>query len=100
MLGALHGGRAINDAIQMVAECAKRVADSLSDLGYDHAGPLYYRILGSAKSEKAFCTDNMAAIRLARLAIGRNFADWSDENAVARLRGINPACGTGRGQAQ
>ena len=38
VLGALPEGQAIDDAIRMVAECANRVADSLSDLGYDHAG--------------------------------------------------------------
>ena len=79
----------------MVAECANRVADSLSDLGYDHAGPLYHRILGSAKSDGAFYTNNLSAVMLARLAFTRDFADWSDSEAVAGLRIIDPACGTG-----
>ena len=79
----------------MVAECANRVADSLSDLGYDHAGPLYHRILGSAKSDGAFYTNNLSAVMLARLAFTRHFADWSNSEALARLRIIDPACGTG-----
>ena len=95
VLGALREGRAIDDAIRMVAECANRVADSLSDLGYDHAGPLYHRILGSAKSDGAFYTNNLSAIMLARLAFSREFVDWSDWEAVASLRIIDPACGTG-----
>ena len=95
VLGALREGRAIDDAIRTVAECANRVADSLSDLGYDHAGPLYHRILGSAKSDGAFYTNNLSAIMLARLAFSRDFVDWSDPQAVARLRIIDPACGTG-----
>ena len=37
VLAALPAGRAVDDAIRVVAECANRVADSLSDLGYDHA---------------------------------------------------------------
>ncbi len=95
VLGALRESRAIDDAVRMVAECANRVADSLSDLGYDHAGPLYHRILGSAKSDGAFYTNNLSAVMLARLAFGRDFVDWSDEEAIARLRIIDPACGTG-----
>ena len=94
-LGALREGKAIDDAIRMVAECANRVADSLSDLGYDHAGPLYHRILGSAKSDGAFYTNNLSAVMLARLAFTRNLIDWSDPEAVAKLRIIDPACGTG-----
>ena len=94
-LGALREGKAIDDAIRMVAECANRVADSLSDLGYDHAGPLYHRILGSAKSDGAFYTNNLSAVMLARLSFTRNLIDWSDPEAVAKLRIIDPACGTG-----
>ena len=95
VLAALPAGKAINDAIRDVAECANRVADSLSDLGYDHAGPLYHRILGSAKSDGAFYTNNLSAVMLARLAFSEDFIDWSDPAAVANLRIIDPACGTG-----
>ena len=95
VLAALPEGQAINDAIRDVAECANRVADSLSDLGYDHAGPLYHRILGSAKSDGAFYTNNLSAVMLARLAFTEDFIDWSDPVAVAKLRIIDPACGTG-----
>ena len=95
VLGALREGKAIDDAIRRVAECANRVADSLSDLGYDHAGPLYHRILGSAKSDGAFYTNNLSAVMLARLAFTRELIDWSDPEAVTNLRIIDPACGTG-----
>ena len=95
VLSALPEGDAVDDAIRGVAECANRVADSLSDLGYDHAGPLYHRILGSAKSDGAFYTNNLSAVMLARLAFTGNFIDWSDPEAVANLRIIDPACGTG-----
>ena len=95
VLAALQDGKAIDDAIRVVAECANRVADSLSELGYDHAGPLYHRILGSAKSDGAFYTNNLSAVMLARLALTDDFVDWSDHEAVAALRIIDPACGTG-----
>ena len=95
VLGALRDSRAVNNAIRTLAECANRVADSLSELGYDHAGPLYHRILGSAKSDGAFYTNNLSAIMLARLALGTDCVDWSDVRSVAKLRIIDPACGTG-----
>ena len=89
------GKKKINDTVRSLAECANRVADSLSELGYDHAGPLYHRILGSATSDGAFYTNNLSAVLLARLAFGDGFADWSDPEAVQRLRIMDPACGTG-----
>ncbi len=95
VLAALREGRVVDDAIRVIAECANRVADSLSDLGYDHAGPLYHRILGFAKSDGAFYTNNLSAIMLARLALTEDFVDWSDVEAVGNLRIIDPACGTG-----
>ena len=95
MLGALPHDEATGNAIRVVAECANRVADSLSELGYDHAGPLYHRILGSAKSDGAFYTNNLSAIMLARLSLTNDLIDWSDSGAVGKLRIIDPACGTG-----
>ncbi|MCY4503594.1 MAG: N-6 DNA methylase [Alphaproteobacteria bacterium] len=95
VLDALPERRAVGHAVRTVAECANRVADSLSELGYDHAGPLYHRILGSAKSDGAFYTNNVSALMLARLALSEDFADWSDPEAVTRLRIMDPACGTG-----
>ena len=95
VLDALPPRRAAGHAVRMVAECANRIADSLSELGYDHAGPLYHRILGSARADGAFYTNNVSALMLARLALSEDFIDWSDAEAVGRLRIMDPACGTG-----
>ncbi len=89
------GNEVVDDAVRNVAECANRVADSLSELGYDHAGPLYHRILGSARADGAFYTNNVSALMLARLVLSEDFIDWSDAEAVGRLRIMDPACGTG-----
>lgn len=94
-LKALPNNMAIQAALRGLSECADNLADSLNDLGYDHAGPLYHRILGSAKSDGAYYTNNVSALMLARLAMDRDFVDWSDEEAVKQLRIIDPACGTG-----
>ena len=95
VLKALPDNKAIHVALRGMSECADNLADSLNDLGYDHAGPLYHRILGSAKSDGAFYTNNISALMLGRLALDDNFTDWSDPEVVRRLRIIDPACGTG-----
>ena len=95
VLRALPDSKPVHNAIRTLAECANRVADSLSELGYDHAGPLYHRILGSAKSDGAFYTNNLSAMMLARLAFPKDWINWSDPEAVAKLRIMDPACGTG-----
>ncbi len=95
VLDVLPPRRAVGNAVRRLAECANRIADSLSELGYDHAGPLYHRILGTARSDGAFYTNNVSALMLARLALREDFTDWSDPEAVAALRIMDPACGTG-----
>ena len=95
VLTALPDNSAIRKAVCGLAERADTVADSLSELGYDHAGPLYHRILGSASSDGAYYTNNISALMLARLALDESFVDWSDHNRIAKLRIIDPACGTG-----
>ena len=95
VLDALPGRQFAFRALRLMAECANEVADSLSDLGYDHAGPLYHRILPTAKSDGAFYTHNLSALMLARLALSEGFADWTNAEAVSALRVIDPACGTG-----
>ncbi len=95
VLDSLPNRPFVVDALRVIAECANNVADSLSELGYDHARPLYHRILLSAKSDGAFYTNNLSALMLARLALNEDFCDWSDPEAISKLRIIDPACGTG-----
>ena len=80
---------------RILAECAVNLSDAVTELGYDHAGPLYHKILGSAVSDGAFYTNNISALMLAGLALGPNFADWSDWQQATGLRILDPACGTG-----
>ena len=95
VLQTLPSETAVDNAIKIMADCANRLADSLSLLGYDHAGPLYHRILGTASSDGAYYTHNVSALMLARLALSEDFADWGDADAVRKLRIMDPACGTG-----
>ena len=95
VLLSLRTGPNANEAVSLLATCAEAMAESLSDMGYDHAGPLYHRILPSAKSDGAFYTHNISAVLLARLALDEHTVDWSDFESACGLRIIDPACGTG-----
>ena len=80
---------------QILAECAVNVSDTVAELGYDHAGPLYHKILGSAESDGAFYTNNISALMLAGLALSPDLVDWGDWKQATSLRILDPACGTG-----
>ena len=82
-------------AISILATSSHNLADSLNDLGYDHAGPLYHSILGTAKSDGAFYTNNISALMLAGLALSPNLIDWSSKETITNFRVLDPACGTG-----
>ena len=99
---------AAKKAVQVIAECANNLADQVGELGYDHAGPLYHRILSSAKTrgraqkkvskaknDGAFYTNHIPALMLAGLALSPDTINWSDRDAVKQLRILDPACGTG-----
>lgn len=96
VVGALpDADRSVRNALYRLVDRADAMADSLNELGYDHAGPLYHRILGTAESDSANYTDNVSAIMLARLAFSEGFTDWDDVREVTKLRVMDPACGTG-----
>ena len=82
-------------AVRVIAQNAVVYADELASLRFDHAGPLYHRLLASAKYDGSFYTNNVSALLLARLALDEGAVDWGDASAIAKLKVIDPACGTG-----
>ena len=95
VLNALPHEDDVRRGLRRLVGCANAVADSLSELGYDHAGPLYHRILDTAASDGAFYTKNTAALLLAELALPPDLLNWRNPEQVSKLRIIDPACGTG-----
>ncbi len=85
----------ISSAIRTLIQCAIDNATTLNELGFDHAGPLYHKVLGTAQSDGAFYTKNLSGYLLAGLAFDKGFIDWKDPEAVNNLHIIDPACGTG-----
>ena len=85
----------VASVLRKLAECAENVADDLASLGYDHAGPLYHKIMPKAEAKGAFYTNNLSALILAKLTIDKNWIDWHDDQAIKNLKIMDPACGTG-----
>ena len=92
---ALPEGRETESALDTLRCAADSCADALGALEYDVAGPIYHRLLESAQYDGSFYTTPPAAMLLARLALSHVDCDWSDPDAIARLRVMDPACGTG-----
>ena len=97
---ALAALNALNDdaareSMRWITVNAVAVADALALLRFDHAGSLYHRLLASAKYDGSFYTNNVSAMLLARLALTEDIVNWSDADALAKLRIVDPACGTG-----
>ena len=95
VLNALPPEEDAKRGLRRLVGCANAVADSLSELGYDHAGPLYHRILDTAASDGAYYTKNTAALLLAELALPPDLLNWANPEEFTKLRIIDPACGTG-----
>ena len=89
------------EAAQVLNRCAETAAALLA-MGavgrHDLAGRIFNRLISERKLLAAFYTSIPAATLLAGLALQRNrWPDvaWGDGAAVANLRVLDPACGTG-----
>ena len=83
-------------AIRHIAKEAEELAASYADLGADHAGPLFNRVMGNQASDGAYFTRPVAASIAARLtldALGEQ--DWTDEETWKAHKTVDLACGSG-----
>ncbi len=82
-------------AVRLVARAAIRVARNAVGLRHDLLGRIFHKVLESARHDGSYYTTTAAATFLANLAIRQEDCDWSDADAMARIRITDPACGTG-----
>ena len=94
-LRSLPPGLETESTLDTLRCAADSCANALGALEYDVAGPIYHRLLDSARYDGSFYTTPPAAMLLARLALAHVDCDWSNPEAIARLRIMDPACGTG-----
>ena len=93
-----HTGRigGLVRAIRHIAKEAEELAASYADLGADHAGPLFNRVMGNQASDGAYFTRPVAASIAARLtldALGEQ--DWTNEETWKAHKTVDLACGSG-----
>ena len=84
-------------ALRHLAAEAERIAATYADMGADHAGPLFNKVMGNQASDGAYFTRPPAATMAARLALDAcgGEADWSDPRIWREHRVVDLACGSG-----
>ena len=92
-LGGLHR------ALRHLAAEAEQIAETYADMGTDHAGALFNKVMGDQSSDGAFFTRPVAADIAARLTLEAidpdNRLNWSDPDVWRHHKTIDLACGSG-----
>ena len=82
-------------AIRETARAALEVAGNIAGIRHDLLGRIFHTVLDTARYDGSFYTTTAAATLLASLSITDDVCDWNNAEAVANLRIVDPACGTG-----
>ena len=83
-------------ALRHIAAEAERIAESYADMGADHAGPLFNRVMGNQASDGAYFTRPVAASIAARLTLDAcGEQDWTSPAVWKDLKTVDLACGSG-----
>ncbi len=83
-------------ALRHIAAEAERIAETYADMGADHAGPLFNRVMGNQASDGAYFTRPTAASIAARLTLDAcGDADWSEDRVWKDHKIVDLACGSG-----
>ena len=83
-------------ALRHITAEAERIAEAYADMGADHAGPLFNRVIGNQASDGAFFTRPTAASIAARLTLDAlGDQDWTDPDVWRRHKTVDLACGSG-----
>ena len=83
-------------ALRHIAAEAERIAETYADMGADHAGPLFNRVMGNQASDGAFFTRPVAASIAARLTLDAcGPVDWGKPEVWQAHKTVDLACGSG-----
>ena len=86
----------LEKALRHIAAEAERIAETYADMGADHAGPLFNRVMGNQASDGAFFTRPVAASIAARLTLDAcGDQDWTDPEIWKEHKTVDLACGSG-----
>ena len=83
-------------SLRHIAAEAERIAETYADMGADHAGPLFNRVMGNQASDGAFFTRPVAASIAARLTLDAcGEQDWTSPAVWREHKTVDLACGSG-----
>ena len=83
-------------ALRHIVAEAERIAETYADMGADHAGPLFNKVMGNQASDGAFFTRPVAASIAARLTLDAcGELDWTDPQVWREHKTVDLACGSG-----
>ena len=83
-------------ALRHIAAEAERIAATYADMGADHAGPLFNRVMGNQASDGAYFTRPTAASIAARLTLDAcGDRDWTAPQVWRDHKIVDLACGSG-----
>ena len=85
-------------ALRHLASEAERIAETYADMGADHAGPLFNKVMGNQASDGAYFTRPPAATMAARLTLDAcddGSLDWTSADTWRNHRSVDLACGSG-----
>ena len=83
-------------ALRHITAEAERIAETYADMGADHAGPLFNRVMGNQASDGAYFTRPVAASIAARLTLDAcGEQDWTDPAVWREHKTVDLACGSG-----
>lgn len=83
-------------ALRHITAEAERIAETYADMGADHAGPLFNRVMGNQASDGAFFTRPVAASIAARLTLDAcGDVNWTDPDVWREHKILDLACGSG-----
>ena len=86
-------------ALRHIAAEAEHIAEVYADMGTDHAGALFNKVMGDQSSDGAFFTRPAAADIAARLALEAvdpdNEMDWASPDVWRQHKTVDLACGSG-----
>ena len=83
-------------ALRHITAEAERIAETYADMGADHAGPLFNRVMGNQASDGAYFTRPVAASIAARLTLDAcGEQDWTNPAVWREHKTVDLACGSG-----
>lgn len=86
-------------ALRHLAAEAEQIAETYANMGTDHAGALFNKVMGDQSSDGAFFTRPVAATMTARLTLDAidpdNTLDWTEPDTWRHHKTVDLACGSG-----